>query len=974
MAEVSTAAAPKGKKSKGKAAPQAPGIAPADLNDRTATLSAELKVIHAIEQSDADEASCEEVAEQLGAELDTIIVLVGGLKGRGILRPTRTGTTRATQGIIWYAVAERDHRKRMLAAIERAPGPLAFERLAESAAVPYQVAEVLVEQLREQGTLDARIVGDDVLYVRKAAAPPAPRPSAQDRTPPLFPDVTPAPALADEQRRCADELSVVEQIELTGEAYASAVAEQWAGGSEQDVETICKRLVGRGVLRIAKQPSKGAGAKYQALPRPERILHALQKARGEVLLAGKIAGLAVVPEDDVPLVAGGLERQAKIEKHQLPGCPPGWSAKTGRKDKPEPAAPPAEESLTPEAVLDFLRAAKSPLSVDDIALGVGRSARVVGALLLGLIDEKQAHHVTPATKGPALFAPGPVPGASAAPGLQAWKTELVDESPFNHRKTFTGLDELAASLRSQGMHSPLVCRPSPSADERLELVCGHRRLRAAKLAGLVEVPVIVRAMTDEEAVEVQLVENGQRSDPHPLEEADGYQLLREKYGRSVAQIAAKVGKSERYVHGRLVLTSLGAEGREAFEKGELTVGGAVLLARATPEQQREAIKDLKPSWYDGDTITERQVREVLEDHVFLCLVDATFDVADGSLVPRAGTCLSCPKREGVQLALLAEAAGKDDLCTDKACFEAKTEAAWEKKRAEAEARGLEVLPAETAEKLFPHGSSLAWNAPFLDLGNETIDDEPADVDESAPPPATPSWRQRLGSALEKLPVKVCRDERGGVHELVPKAEAFQALKASGELEKLPPYVRRDLEEAASRGGETDASTAEERLKAEQAKEKEKQKVRRLGTRKMIEAVVEAAEGVEFTTDTLRAVVVETVRAAWHDVGVEICNRRGLDYKDEGASKTLVGLCSTLERGELRGLLVEILVTRGAYFSYRDGIGGEALQALGRVFEVEAPKVYEKAAEDELKAKKVSAKGKGEKKPASKASKKGGRRG
>jgi ParB family chromosome partitioning protein len=157
---------------------------------------------------------------------------------------------------------------------------------------------------------------------------------------------------------------------------------------------------------------------------------------------------------------------------------------------------------------------------------------------------------------------------------------VLTESKTNPRRLFedSALNELAASIRSQGVLSPLLVRPL--TDRSFEIVAGARRYRAAHLAEAETVPVRIVNLTDAEALEAQLIENLQRRDVHPLEEAQGFRALlnldEPKY--SIEQIAAKTGKSPAYCAQRVKLTELTAAVTEAFAKDDIGVGHALLLA------------------------------------------------------------------------------------------------------------------------------------------------------------------------------------------------------------------------------------------------------------------------------------------------------------------------------------------------------------------------------------------------------------
>jgi ParB family chromosome partitioning protein len=163
------------------------------------------------------------------------------------------------------------------------------------------------------------------------------------------------------------------------------------------------------------------------------------------------------------------------------------------------------------------------------------------------------------------------------------------ESPSNPRKRFdeTSLGELAASFKSQGVLAPLLVRELD--ESKYEVIAGARRLRA-KLAELESVPVRIVKLSDSKAVEAQCVENLQREDIHPLEEALGFKSLLE-LGEpyNIAHIAARAGKSEAYIYGRLRLADLIPPVAEAFLKDKITIGHALLIAKLPAAQQQEAL-------------------------------------------------------------------------------------------------------------------------------------------------------------------------------------------------------------------------------------------------------------------------------------------------------------------------------------------------------------------------------------------------
>lgn len=167
----------------------------------------------------------------------------------------------------------------------------------------------------------------------------------------------------------------------------------------------------------------------------------------------------------------------------------------------------------------------------------------------------------------------------------------VFESPFNTRKHFDSakMQELEASVRTKGVLTPLIVRPTGHG---FEVAAGHRRLRAARAADVADVPVRVIEMTDVEFMEVLTIENLQREDIHPLDEAEGYQALMKTAGKAsgynVSVVAAKVGKSESYVYRRLKLLELEDDLTAALAEDRLSVAHAEKLLRLPEKLRKEA--------------------------------------------------------------------------------------------------------------------------------------------------------------------------------------------------------------------------------------------------------------------------------------------------------------------------------------------------------------------------------------------------
>jgi len=172
--------------------------------------------------------------------------------------------------------------------------------------------------------------------------------------------------------------------------------------------------------------------------------------------------------------------------------------------------------------------------------------------------------------------------------------EFLKASPNNPRKNFKeqDLDELARSIREKGLLQPLVVRAGKEP-HTYEIVAGERRWRAAQRAGIHEVPVLIRELDDGEMLEIALIENIQRSDLNPIEEASGYAQLTEQFGYTQQQLAESLGKSRSHIANMLRLLNLPESVREKVETGALSAGHArTLVATQEPEALAEKMISL----------------------------------------------------------------------------------------------------------------------------------------------------------------------------------------------------------------------------------------------------------------------------------------------------------------------------------------------------------------------------------------------
>lgn len=187
--------------------------------------------------------------------------------------------------------------------------------------------------------------------------------------------------------------------------------------------------------------------------------------------------------------------------------------------------------------------------------------------------------------------------------------EFISRNPRNPRRTFdeAELQDLATSIRQHGIVQPVVVRPMPG--DRYEIIAGERRWRAAQLAGFSEIPVILRDVDDRTALEIAIVENVQRSDLNPLEEALGYDQLMEEHGYTQNDLGDIVGKSRSHVANSLRLLKLPEPVREMLSAGALSAGHArALIPTSDPTTLARAVIAKGLSVRDTEKLAQNDIR------------------------------------------------------------------------------------------------------------------------------------------------------------------------------------------------------------------------------------------------------------------------------------------------------------------------------------------------------------------------------
>lgn len=180
--------------------------------------------------------------------------------------------------------------------------------------------------------------------------------------------------------------------------------------------------------------------------------------------------------------------------------------------------------------------------------------------------------------------------------VQDLPVDRIRPNPFQARRQFDNLEELAGVIKTQGFTSRLRVRPDPSENGYFQLVYGERRLRAARIAELSEVPCEIAEHTDEELIEIGLAENIQRRDLNPMEEAQAFQTFRDERGYSIRKLAEKIGKDKGYIEDRLAILDAPADVQAMVAQRPDTLRAAREIAKlSTPSERKPLIEGILES-------------------------------------------------------------------------------------------------------------------------------------------------------------------------------------------------------------------------------------------------------------------------------------------------------------------------------------------------------------------------------------------
>jgi ParB/RepB/Spo0J family partition protein len=583
--------------------------------------------------------------------------------------------------------------------------------------------------------------------------------------------------------------------------------------------------------------------------------------------------------------------------------------------------------------------------------------------------------------------------------IQYIELTKIKPSKTNPRKNFDqeALKELAESIREQGIIQPLLVRGNwcvgKAADEIaklngdaerqdaefFEIVAGERRYRAAGLASLATAPVIVRALGDQETLELQLIENLQRDDLDPFEEAEGYQRLlnlRDGHGvpvHTVDTIHRRVGKSVRRIYFRLKLLRAPASVRKAVLEKVLAVAIAEEIGSIPTKELREAAAEeiLHPDDEEGPLSARRAREEVLPRYT-RSLAGAPFDVKDASLVPvitddqtgeriGGGACTDCPMRTGNMEAIIGKTK-RPDVCTNPKCFLMKCDAQFARLQENAVKEGKRILTSDEVARNFESNPNsvnfggLRFDSDFVRLTDKP---DPHEVRQDFAG-RMPHWKTLVDGLPEtsgRPEITIARDPRGRIVELVNRELAMEAVNLAAKQKGEGSLFDRSTRSSSSRtaaatSGTGDAGSKEPAWKKQERKNREISKLNfEIALAAMTELIgkIDKQGAVKGFWDALIKISIDH---AGHDGAWLICKRNALDPKkgkrvDGIAGEGVEGAAleyglSLVDDAMKLGFVVELLLSQRVKIYNSGSMGGvrsvPAFKEFAKLYKVDVNEI------------------------------------
>lgn len=389
------------------------------------------------------------------------------------------------------------------------------------------------------------------------------------------------------------------------------------------------------------------------------------------------------------------------------------------------------------------------------------------------------------------------PASKAAPAVlpgeefQYLKLTDIEPDKDQPRKSFdhAKLAELTESIRERGVDTPILVRPV-AGKKPYRLVFGERRWRASQAAGAKTIPARIRQMTDAQAAESQLVENTQRDDMTPMEEAQAFETLRKTHGYSIDELVLKSGKTEKLVRQRLRLVELPPAAQKALLDGQMRLGvaNAIMWVDNADDRAAAAHHIITSSW-EKLMQDVHAAEEYIRRNYLLQLSKAPFNTRDAKLLPAAGSCLNCPKRTGAAPALFQDL-GVKDSCKDRGCYQQKVQL-HRAQQIEKLSEKHTVLDEEDAKKVFRFGQDhVDSSSGFVELKDAVYQDK-----------KHRSWGELVGP---EAPIVVAVNESGKTFKLIKRTDAVRLAKEVSDVQ---------LDLPATRGGNGGDALARKQAKA-----------------------------------------------------------------------------------------------------------------------------------------------------------------
>jgi len=280
----------------------------------------------------------------------------------------------------------------------------------------------------------------------------------------------------------------------------------------------------------------------------------------------------------------------------------------------------------------------------------------------------------------------------------------------NVRKDVGDLTELAASIKEKGILQPLLI------DKAGNLIAGHRRLAAAKSVGLTEVPVAI--LDDKERVELQLIENIQRKELNPVEEAEAFQAYMKKSGHGVEYLAKKISKDKEFIEKRIALVNLIPEAKKMLTEKKIKLGHAIILSRLEAANQKTMLSKAK-----GLSVSEFEHSMTYSNNVTADLSRAIFDKTKGKDGDNAGSsgCTGCRYNGGSQILLSdLEGSGLKNKCLKPSCFNNKTGQQVILEANKLKEKGANVISEKDLAKLKYKQEMHSWDSHYKQAEKESF--------------------------------------------------------------------------------------------------------------------------------------------------------------------------------------------------------------------------------------------------------------